>query len=368
MTVIGSTVDLVDQAARRARLAALLGRLLVCEPGPDLAPLVAGVDELAPLASGDGVLDADYERLLLREVPVYESAFLGDDGQRGGPISAAVAAVYAATGFDETDQWRVAGPDHLGLELRYYAHLCAEEAAGWESDRPDRATRAVDAAREFLALHLGGWGEVAMEAVRRRSGDSPYAAVADAVSAFLAAEAERLRPEPDHPGLPPVDVGNAPPRLGPARLARWLLSPACSGAFLDADDLAAGALALGIPWRASDPRSRFRQVLEDAIDGDDLDALLDSVRRPIERWRTFHAEREATRDGDRRMWRAWRLRSEQTLRLLDRGPGTFKANGVADAVRELLADTVDRLQPLDHPLADDARRALTDLIERKKVE
>ncbi len=95
MTVIGSTVDLVDQAARRARLAALLGRLFVSEPGPDLAPLVDGVDELAPLASGDGALAADYERLLLREVPVYESAFLGDDGQRGGPISAAVAAVYA---------------------------------------------------------------------------------------------------------------------------------------------------------------------------------------------------------------------------------------------------------------------------------
>jgi TorA maturation chaperone TorD len=363
MTSASTTLDLVDQAATRARLAALLGRLLAGEPGPDLEPLVAGVEALAPLATGGCSLAADYERLLLREVPVYESVFLDADGQRGGPTASAVSATYESLGFDETGAWRVAGPDHLGLELRCYAHLCAEEAAGWHSDQPDRAARAVEAARGFLAAHLGAWGEVAMEAVRRRAGASPYAEVAAAVTSFLASEAERLRPDPDHPGLGPVDLDRTPVRMGPHRLARWLLAPACSGAYLDTQDLEAAALALGIPWRASDPRSRFGQVVEDASSGGDLDVLLAALRPAIERWRQFHAEREATRSGDSRTWRAWRLRTERTLEVVDRTADLAGADGADDATRDVLATTVQALRALDGDLAREARRILSQLLD-----
>jgi hypothetical protein len=245
------------------------------------------------------------------------------------------------------------------LELRCYAHLCADEAAAWAGDRPDRATRAFEAARELLAAHLGQWGEVAMEALRRRAVGSPYAAVADAVTTFLASEAARLRPAPDHPDLPPIEVDDPPETLGPARLARWLLSPARSGAFLDTDDLADAALALGIPWRASDPRSRFRQVVEDAVDAGDVAVLAERLRGPIQRWRAFHSEREASRDGDRRIWRAWRLRTEDTLALLDRvisrsanpqdaAPVVVTVTAAdPETRRTLLLETVDRLRALD---------------------
>lgn len=360
MTSLVSTFDLVEQAERRARLASLLGRLLVSEPGPDLAPLVAGVESFAVLGSDDAALAAAYERLFLRDVPLYESVFLGEDGQRGGPRPAAVADAYDAAGFDEVTRWRIAGPDHLGLELRCYGHLCAQEAAAWRDEVPDLATRAVDAERALLSEHAGQWGEVAMEAVARRAAGSPYGDVATAVSAFLAAESERLRPAPDHPGLGGVVVAPPPTRLGPARLSRWLLSPGSSGAFLDANDLGAAALALGIPWRPSDPRSRFRQVVEDAVDGGDLAALLYALRAPVERWHAFHAEREATRDGDRRVWRTWRLRAAATLELLDRsarpqaprassaGPVTVTVVGPDDATRDaLLVDVVSRLRELD---------------------
>lgn len=203
-----------------------------------------------------------------------------------------------------------------------------------------------------------------MEAVARRAGGSPYADVATAVVTFLAGEAERLRPAPDHPGLPDVTVAEPPTRLGPARVARWLLSPATSGAFLDGDDLAAAALALGIPWRASDPRSRFRQVVEDAVDGGDLAALLQELRGPVERWHASHARREATREGDRRLWRTWRLRAEATLELLDlaarphapratpTGPVTVSVSGPDVATRDaLLVDVVSRLRALDVAVA-----------------
>jgi TorA maturation chaperone TorD len=363
VTGASTTLDLVDQAVTRARLAALLGRLLAGEPGPDLEPLVAGVARLAPLAAGGLALAADYERLLLREVPVYESVFLDADGQRGGPTASAVSATYESIGYDEAGAWRVAGPDHLGLELRCYAHLCAEEAAGWESDQPDRAARAVEAARGFLAAHLGAWGEVAMEAVRRRAGASPYADVAVAVTSFLASEAERLRPDPDHPGLPPVDVDAPPRRMGPHRLARWVLAPACSGAYLDTEDLGAAALALGIPWRPSDPRSRFGQVVEDASSGGDLDALLAELRPAIVRWQDFHAEREATRSGDTRAWRAWRLRTERTLELIDRTADLAGSDVADDAAREVLAATLHELEALDGDFAGEARRVLAQLLE-----
>jgi TorA maturation chaperone TorD len=365
MTSAGTTLDLVDQAVTRARLGALLGRLLAGEPGSDLGPLVAGIERLAPLATGDPGLMADYERLLLREVPVYESVFLDADGQRGGPLVSPVSATYESVGFDESAAWRVAGPDHLGLELRCYAHLCAEEAAGWERDQPDRATRAVEAARGFLAAHLGAWGEVAMEAVRRRAGGSPYAEVAVAVMSFLSSEAERLRPDPDHPGLPPVGVDPPPQRMGPHRLARWLLAPACSGAYLDADDLGTAAILLGIPWRASDPRSRFGQVVEDASSGGDLDALLAALRPAIERWLQFHTEREASRSGDTRTWRTWRLRAEQTLELIDRTADLGHSDAADDAVHDLLAATVQQLQQLDGAHALEARRVLATLLDRE---
>jgi TorA maturation chaperone TorD len=360
-----TTLDLVDQAVTRARLAALLGRLLAGEPGPDLAPFVAGVEGLAPLATGDPSLAADYERLLLREVTVYESVFLDAGGQRGGRRATEVSAAYESAGFDETGAWRVAGPDHLGLELRCYAHLCAEEAAGWESDQPDRAARAVEAARGFLASHLGAWGEVAMEAVRRRAGASPYAEVAVAVSSFVASEAERLRPDPDHPGLRPVEVDPPPARMGPNRLARWLLAPACSGAYLDTEDLGGAALVLGIPWRASDPRSRFVQVVEEASSGGDLGVLLAELRPAIERWRQFHGEREATRSGDTRTWRTWRLRTERTLDVLDRTTDLAGPDDTSDAARDVLASTLLELQALDGDLAREATRILAQLLGRE---
>lgn len=358
MTALGSGFDLVEQAERRARLAALLGRLLVAEPGPHLAPLVGGVGGLEPLASADPSLAVEYERLLLREVPVYESVFLGDDGRRGGDRASALAAVYEACGFDDAGHWRVAGPDHLGLELLCYAHLCAQEAAGWRDELPDMAAVAVDTARSLLADHLGQWGEVSMAALARRAGSSPYGAVADAVASFLAGEAERLRPAPDHPGLPPVAVDAPPPRLGPARLARLLLSPAQCGAFLDHADLAAAARGLGIPWRPSDPRSRFREVVEDAADGGDLDVLVEGLRPALAWWRALHADREAACPGASRVWQSWRLRVEATLALLDRvgqaapsktsgsGPVVVAVYGVG-----LLAPVLARLRPVEAVVA-----------------
>lgn len=311
-------VDLVSQADRRARLAAALGRLLLAEPGPDAAALVAGAAELEPLGRPDPALAADFERLLLREVPLFESVFRSDDGRRGGPVVADVVAWYHRHDFDEDGRWRVASPDHLGMELRFLAHLAATEAAAWADDRPEEACRAVEAQRDFLAAHLGQWGEVALAALARRAGGGPFAALAAAAAELLAEESARLRSAPDHPGMPAVEAEPPPRAAGPARIARWLLAPARCGAFLDAEDLARAAAAIRAPWRPSDARAQFRHVVEAAADGGDLDTLLSALRPAVERWRDRHAAEEGRREADRRVWRWWRLQAEETLRFLDR--------------------------------------------------
>ena len=170
-------------------------------------------------------LAADFERLLLRQVPVFKSVFRSQSGQRGGAVVADVVGWYQRHDFDEGGQWRVASVDHLGLELRFLGHLAALEAAAWADDRAAEACRAVEAQREFLAHHLGQWGEVAAAAVQRRAAHGPFAALASATAELLAEEGERLRPAPDHPGFPEVVAELPASHLGPARIAEWLLAP-----------------------------------------------------------------------------------------------------------------------------------------------
>lgn len=350
MSIAPPIPDLVAQAARRARLAALLGQLLLEEPGPALAELTAGVGVLEPLATGDPALAVAYERLLLREVPPYESVFTDHDGQLGGEVAGAVSRLYERHGFDEAGRWRVAGPDHAGLELRLYARLCAQEAAAWQDDRPDQAVAAVEAERLLLAEHLGRWGPVFADVLAERAGSGPYAALARALGEFLAEEADRLRPAPDHPEMPAVEARVPPARPGPARLARWLLAPGSAGAWLGGDTLGAAALGLGIPWRPSDPRSHFRQVVEEATDSGDLAELLAGLRPAVAAWRDRHAGRVESQPGLARVWRSWQLQAEQTLALIDRtaqahaGPAgapvvvtVTGAQAAADAARAVLA-------------------------------
>ena len=311
------TTDLVVQAERRSCLAAILGRLLVGEPGPHLAELVHGIDELGELGSDDPGLRADYVRLLLCEVAPFESVFLGDDGHRGGEIAADVAARYRDHKFVHDPTWRVAGADHLGIELLFYARLCTEEASGWRDDRPDRAAEAVADERAFLADHLGRWGRVAARVLELEATSGPYRALGRAVAAFLAEEAERLRPDPEYPGMLPIEPVAAPRRLGPARMAGWLLAPARCGCWLRASSIADAARSIGAPWRPSDTRSRLQSVLEQCADAQELRDVLAALRPALVDELTHIDVRVAESDGDRRSWLRWRSQLAYTIELVD---------------------------------------------------
>ncbi|MDQ3469093.1 MAG: molecular chaperone TorD family protein, partial [Actinomycetota bacterium] len=171
------TGELVTQAARREVLASTLGRLVLAEPGPGLDELVGTMVDLEALT--DAATAVDYERIFLRAAPPYESLFCSADGHQGGLPAAAVAAVYGEAEFTEHDDggWRVAGPDHLGLELRFHAHLVGRELLAWRADRPDEAAVAIETQRRFLAEHMARWAAVAVRALQPAAVGTPYAVV-----------------------------------------------------------------------------------------------------------------------------------------------------------------------------------------------
>lgn len=310
------TLDLAQQAERRARVAALCGWLLLAEPGPDVAELVVGVPALRRLA--DPTLAVEYERIFLRAVPPYESVFRAVDRADASSLVVAVSETYAELGFTEhTEQrWRIAAPDHLGLELRCYGHLCAAEAAAWASDRPDEAASAVQAERAFLAARLVPWAETAIDALVPAAARTPYAELLDAAGELLHGEIERLRPCPLLPGAVP-SATPPPTRLGPARLARYLLSAARCGFWLDVTSIGDAAARLGFPWRPVDNRGRIRQLVEAAEEAGELALLVQPWRELAEHAAATAAERRRTQPGAEAHWADVEQLARSTVSLLD---------------------------------------------------
>ena len=249
---------------------------------------------------------------------MFESVFRSQSGQRGGAVVADVVGWYHRHDFDEGGQWRVASADHLGLELRFLGHLAALEATAWAGDRTAEVCRAVEAQRELLAHHLGQWGEVSAAAVQRRAAYGPFAEPPRPPLSCLPRKANGcgLRPItpvsprwwPSCPPLtsaPPASPNGFSPRHG-------------SGAFLDVEDLADAATSIGVPWRPSDTRRRFPDVVGAALESGDLAVLLHALRPALLRWHDTHAAHEACRDGNRHVWKRWRLQAEATIELVDR--------------------------------------------------
>lgn len=340
------TADLAAKAERRTLLASTLGRLLLAEPGPGLAALVAELPALCDLA--ETATAVDYERVFLRAVPPYESVFRSDDGRQGGPVAAAVAADYTDALFDESAQWRIASPDHLGLELRFHAVLVDREATAWWADRPDEAAAAIDDERRFLAEHLGTWAFVALRALRPAATGTPYAVVLDLVEEFLTEEVERLRPSPR---LGPRGGDGGQPRparaLGSARMARHLLTPGRSGAWFGVDEIAAAAAGLGVPWRPMDGRGRLRQIIDGASEAGELPLLLGSLHAVAVDSAAWYRQRIEQQPGIAAVWIDWAERAEHTALLLDatRAAG-LDPSEEGEVVLHVLGPDIDRAAPL----------------------
>ncbi len=313
----GDIAELGERARHRASAAALCGWLLLAEPGPELAGQLAAIPSLEPLRNADAAVD--FERILLREVPPYESVFCSDDGQRGGPIAARVTDTYAELDFHEhrDGTWRAAGPDHLGLELRAHAHLIAAEAAAWEAGRVDQAADAVETQRRFLAEHLVPWAEIAIDALIEAAEESAYTGLFEAVRELLHREIDLLRPAPILDEAVLVADTAPPSAMGPGRLTRHLLSSERSGIWLSRRAIASGASRLGFPWRPVDGRANLRSLLGAASDAGEIPELIEPWQELAARCAATYAERREQQPGAGLLWATWHLRATATVRLLD---------------------------------------------------
>lgn len=316
------SIDLAERAEARAGFAALAGALVLGEPGPGLAELVAGWPSLAVFA--DTATAVDFERVFLRTVQPYESVFRSDDARRGGAVAARVADAYAEIEFTEHSdgRWRVAGPDHLGLQLRAHAHLASREAAAWRSERPDEAAQWVEMQRSFFAEHLVTWSEVALDALADVAVGTPYAALIAEIRTFIVAEVDLLRPAPlldtqVDPGFDAANTDGAAPAMGPSRLARLMLSVARSGVWLSTEHIAEAAHRLGFPWRPMDGRSNLPPLVSAAAEAGELDSLLSPwialARATAER----HEKRGDAQPGAEMVWRDYARRARRTALILD---------------------------------------------------
>ena len=307
-----AVADLARLAQRRARRAWLLGRLLVEEPDVKAIDIAAGLPTLAAGFRDEARARADYASVLLRQVPCHESVFTGADGQMGR-VPPALLGLYRRWDFPGETRYRVAAEDHLGLQLLFLAHLCELEYSGWADDRPEEATRVVEAQRTLLANHLGWWGPAAAHALTTAGSGTAYGVLGSGVDELLAEEFTRLRPAPKHPGMPPADP---PPAAGSpagaARNARRLLAPARAGGFLTTADIAAVAAAVAAPWRPSDTRSRLRHVLDAAEEAGRLHHVAAALAPIVDGWTRYWTAREHDSPGAERIFEWWRQRAEAT--------------------------------------------------------
>lgn len=131
--------------------------------GPGSTPVL---DELAALhdalpgnPAAISALAVEYTRLFgalsksYGPPPPYETVHRGSS--LSADATAAVGEFYAAAGLVPTD--RAAPPDHLGVELRFLALLCHEEAEAWQTDAHAEAAKLRGWQSEFLDRHLLRW-------------------------------------------------------------------------------------------------------------------------------------------------------------------------------------------------------------------
>ncbi len=351
------TSDLALVAERRGGLAALLGLLLLEEPGEGITDYVAGVAALEPLGSGDPAIATEFERTFLRGVPLYESVFLSADGQQGGATVNTLVEQYARLGFSEhrDGRWRVAGADHLGLQLRCLAQLCNEEATAWRAGTPDKAIELVETERTFVAHHIAGWAPMAIRCAIHLAGEGAYAPLLHAVADHLAEEFDRLRPAPDLGSASVVEP--LPVNLGPARLTRLLLAPSTCGTWLSTTTIAAASRTINAPWRPSDTRASLRHVIDDAQSSGDLDVVLEPIARDLDAAIEWYQHDAVSSPGNAANAAYW-ARTALTMR-------DYLANLAETGLRRkdgsLFAETITIEGPDAARLADAVDRVVTSL-------
>jgi TorA maturation chaperone TorD len=337
---------MIDEAHPRARLYALLGRLLLDELDRPLALYLRGLPGLAehipPQAELAGWLDnlrAEHQRLFGLNVYPYESIFRDRELLLNTAATQRVAALYAACGFTPAARLRAGAPDHLGVELALMAELHARAPY-------DTAARAQLA--RLLRDHLAAWLPACAEALAWVGRAPLYRTVAEIAVDLVLSDLAEFAPHPqpfshqgrgelqeqEHPNLPlslaweisearragwPGGEGlPASEGLELRQIAHRLLTPDHAGAFISRADISAIGHALALPAPIAEREQMLRGLFGAAGQFDLVPALLgalaDRLRAADATYARLAAEHPAWADYGR----AWRTRVAAGLELLER--------------------------------------------------
>lgn len=201
------TTDPATTDIRRALIYALLSRALAYPDNPDLLRSTAWAARLildgSPAELADAALHIHGELLEHEYVaaftmgtspdcPRFEAAYVVDDAlfQTGG--LADLAGFYRAFEVELTG-WPMR-PDDISIELEFMGFLCRKQAYARERLSEAKVRTARHAQRTFVRNHLGRWGTAFAQALARQCpGDGFYGIAANALDAWLKAEAVLLR-------------------------------------------------------------------------------------------------------------------------------------------------------------------------------
>jgi len=173
----------------------------------ELPPELLTVDPFAAAAGeSHAELCAEYDRVFgllgAGDCPPHETEFQpNQEPFFRSQQMADVAGFYRAFGLGSPER-----PDSLPLELEFMAFLLTKERLAATAGE---AAVCAEAGRDFFRDHLAWWAPSFATGLRRKAGGGPYAALAQALAAFL--PAERRRFGIDTPSLPvrPVPAGRA---------------------------------------------------------------------------------------------------------------------------------------------------------------
>lgn len=177
--------------------AALRQRLLqdIAAMPADDAPALAALERAWAVADEESLTD-EYSRLFIGgdAVVLHETTYSGTG--RSAEL-ADINGFYLAFGFDlRPGQHEVA--DHLGMELEFHSLLLLKQAYALEQGWRDKFEIARDAAKAFLADHLGRWVDTVRERAAERQVAPAYQSLFETIADLVRRECQALavRPAP----------------------------------------------------------------------------------------------------------------------------------------------------------------------------
>jgi putative dimethyl sulfoxide reductase chaperone len=320
----------------RARLYALLGRLLLEQLDRPLAVYLRGLPGLAEHIPADAELNdwladmrAEHQRLFGLNIYPYESLFRDRELMLNSAATQRITALYQACGFVPAARLAAAAPDHLGIELALMAQLV--EQAPLEP-----------VAGEHLGVllhdHLAAWLPACTEAIGRVARAPLHRALAEIAVDLVLDDLETVASLPPHPqplspggrGEPDSARVEGPGGEGDSegsdlrQIVRRLLTPDEVGVFICRADIATTGHALGLPAPIAERGHMLLGLFEAAGRFELVPALLDALGERLRAADATYARLAVAHPAWEPYGRAWRGRVAEGLGLLERLAGQFE--------------------------------------------